>query len=306
MAIVREAATGRVLRKLSCPGSVAAVRWGPDGRLAYVLSVDRGIRAWDVASGLVAARIEWPAEAMSRFVQPGALAMMMPDSALAAMVYDEGEFDRRAGMPPTLNAFSMDLDAAGKLVLIGTWMMPAVHPAGGGPPTRLLQGNQGVVGAVALSPDGRHALTGGKEQVVRLWDVATGECLRVFEGHNSEVTALRFSPDGTFALSGGFGEARIWHLDWDLAPSGPSGPDWDAAAGPHLEAFLERGKPVEAELPLDAAEPRPWQARKALTRVGEPTWTEADLEDLMRRLGGAGLGWLDRESVRERLARASS
>jgi WD40 repeat protein/tetratricopeptide (TPR) repeat protein len=304
MAIVREAATGRILRKLSCPGSVVAVRWGPGGRLAYVLSVDRGVRAWDVVSDLVVARIEWPADAMSRQVPAGMLAMMMPDSNLAAKAYDKDEFARRARKPPTMNAYSMDLDAAGQFVLIGLWMMPAIHPAGGGPPTRMLQGQQGVVGAVALSPDGRHALTGGKDQVVRLWDVATGECLRTFEGHNSEVTCLRFSPDGTFALSGGFREVRVWHLDWDLAPAGPSG--WKEAARPHLETFLERQRPVEAELPLDSAEPWPWEARKALARVGKPTWTEAEFEDLMRRLGGAGFGWLDREMVRERLARFSS
>src|SRR5262249_3589320 len=39
---------------------------------------------------------------------------------------------------------------------------------------RQLTGHAGEVLCVALAPDGRHALSGGKDRSVRLWDVAAG------------------------------------------------------------------------------------------------------------------------------------
>ena len=128
-----DAATGRHLRTATCPGSVAAVRWAPDGRRAFLLSVDRGVRAWDVATDEVVVRIEWPPEAMNRFVKPGVLALMMPDANLSVKVHSFEEYSRRASKAPTMNAYSFDVDAAGRRVLIGSWMMPVLHAAEGGP-----------------------------------------------------------------------------------------------------------------------------------------------------------------------------
>jgi small GTP-binding protein len=46
---------------------------------------------------------------------------------------------------------------------------------------------------------------------VRLWEVATGQCLRVLEGHTNAVWRVAFSPDGQWALSGSHdGSVRLW------------------------------------------------------------------------------------------------
>ena len=38
------------------------------------------------------------------------------------------------------------------------------------------QGHSGDVYSVAYSPDGRQLLSGSKDKIVRVWDVATGQC----------------------------------------------------------------------------------------------------------------------------------
>jgi hypothetical protein len=81
------------------------------------------------------------------------------------------------------------------------------------------------VNAVAVTPDGRFALSGSTDHSLRLWELATGACLRTFEGHTQEVNAVAMTPDGRFTLSGsgdflqtGSGDTtlRLWELDWEL------------------------------------------------------------------------------------------
>jgi hypothetical protein len=70
------------------------------------------------------------------------------------------------------------------------------------------------VWAVAVSPDGRRALSAGSEGTVRLWDLQTRQELRTLRGHNKRVETVVFLPDGRRALSGGLDKMlRLWDLD---------------------------------------------------------------------------------------------
>jgi WD40 repeat protein len=40
---------------------------------------------------------------------------------------------------------------------------------------------------VAVTPEGRRAVSGSSDRTLRVWDLETGECLRVLEGHTSGV-----------------------------------------------------------------------------------------------------------------------
>jgi len=56
---------------------------------------------------------------------------------------------------------------------------------------------------VAISPNGRWGLSGSHDKTLRLWDLATGRCLRMFEGHKENVWSVAISPDGLWGASAG-------------------------------------------------------------------------------------------------------
>ena len=76
-----------------------------------------------------------------------------------------------------------------------------------------LKGHIGGITSVSLRPDGSRAVSAGKDKSLRLWDLATGDCLRVLSGHTSEVWGVTFTPDGKRTVSTGQDfTLRIWEL----------------------------------------------------------------------------------------------
>jgi WD40 repeat protein/tetratricopeptide (TPR) repeat protein len=68
------------------------------------------------------------------------------------------------------------------------------------------------VTSVAFSPDGLSIVSGGSDNMVRLWKLDGTPIGLPFEGHSSSVNSVAFSPDGLSIVSGG-SEVRLWKLD---------------------------------------------------------------------------------------------
>jgi WD40 repeat protein/tRNA A-37 threonylcarbamoyl transferase component Bud32 len=67
--------------------------------------------------------------------------------------------------------------------------------------------------SLALSADGRRAVSGSDDHMVRLWDLEAGKELLPRTGHTGLVTSCVFSPDGkTLASGGSDGTVRFWEL----------------------------------------------------------------------------------------------
>ncbi len=121
---------------------------------------------------------------------------------------------------------------------------------------------------LAFSPDGRHLLAGGADNVIRVFDVATGRELKRLEIHADWVLGLAFAPDGKhFASASRDKTARLFSTaSWELEET------YDAHAQPVFAvAFARGGKRV-----LSGARDREIHA-----------WAPADAKKVFE-IGGSG------------------
>ncbi|TVQ13803.1 MAG: NACHT domain-containing protein, partial [Leptolyngbya sp. DLM2.Bin27] len=70
---------------------------------------------------------------------------------------------------------------------------------------------------LAFSPDGTRLASGTTDNVVSLWEVATGRCLKVLKGEEEGCSSIAFSPDGTVLAGSYHHQVRLWDTDtWQL------------------------------------------------------------------------------------------
>jgi WD40 repeat protein len=95
------------------------------------------------------------------------------------------------------------------------WLRPvsASLAVTGGPLVRILTGHTNPVFAVAVTPDGLHAISGSFDKTLKVWDIETGRELHTLTGHTSGVIALAMTTDGLHAISGSLDKTlRVWNL----------------------------------------------------------------------------------------------
>jgi hypothetical protein len=92
-------------------------------------------------------------------------------------------------------------------------LTPNLMPPGT-PLLRTLKGHSNWVSAVAVSPDGRMAVSGSRDNTLKVWDLERGEEIRTLKGHSNWVSAVAVSPDGRMAVSGSWDNTlKVWDLE---------------------------------------------------------------------------------------------
>jgi WD40 repeat protein len=103
--------------------------------------------------------------------------------------------------------------------------------------------------ALSLSPDGKRVIAGGEDNLVRVFDRATGKELQQLAGHADQIRAALFLPNGKRAVTAAWDHSiRVWDLETgketltfdDVGESVrflALGPDGKTLAAPH---FVDR------------------------------------------------------------------
>jgi WD40 repeat protein len=119
------------------------------------------------------------------------------------------------------------------------YVAPAVDVIPAWRTVQVLTGHDGMVTAIAISPDGQTLASASVDRSIKLWDLDTGHLLHTFSGrslwsgtgHSDRVNALTFSPDSQIVISASDdGTIKQWDITTQKLISTLPGYGWVISA----------------------------------------------------------------------------
>ncbi len=204
-------------------GQTTMVSYSPDGtKLASTGRDGFGVCLWDAATGRALHRLSLPAFCWSL--------VFSPDGKMLVAVNAQGELSlidvalgkelRRFGPPDGFNSAAFTpggLTLAARHLVQGGSRVVFLDVATGKEQRGIEWKHDGLpdrgVDQIAFSPDGKILASASPDNIVRLWDVATGKQLPSLGGHEKAVWFVVFSKDGKIlATAGDSGAIRLWDV----------------------------------------------------------------------------------------------
>jgi hypothetical protein len=213
-------------------GAIRAAAASADGALLATAGEDGVVRLWGEAPGPTLSELGEPARHLALGADGAWLAVAGPSKLLLYSLSGGAP----AGPPSELPAGAGPVSALGISPGAAPWLI-AADEAGAvrgwrlgatpGPAVTLGAATGQRVRALAFTPDGRFALTGGADRVARLWNLGPTTGLSRFvsslDRRARPVSALAVSPDGGWMAAGADdGSIHIWRLGAAGFAGGPA------------------------------------------------------------------------------------
>ncbi|MGH9428015.1 MAG: WD40 repeat domain-containing protein, partial [Terriglobia bacterium] len=208
-----DASTWREIRSMTVPSGFSdfgadRLNYSPDGRLLASISNGGDFRLWEVSSGrFLGGRRDDAAEGLL-FGPDGRSIVTFGRYGGPIRLWQISPLRTLAESPSQGSVFEVSADLRCSAQASG----PIVKLEGSKCGKRDLSGHSSSVSKLAFSSDGKMLASGGHDQLVKIWDVASGRELRTYSGHTTPVTGVRFSFDGEWAVSSDFRAIHVWEV----------------------------------------------------------------------------------------------
>ena len=214
-----------------------AVAFSPNGRTALSGGLDRTIIWWDLATGTILARFLGHDNVISdiSFINETQAISSSEDGTIRIWdLTSRWQLDQWATISPEnfSTATSLAISPDGRFALSGTngnllgsgelrELSPNEQPENGlmlwnyesGELLSSLYGHDNGINDIAVSSDGRWALTASFDSSMILWNLQNGNQIKRFTDHTGTVQAVDISSDGKYALSASI-DNQIFY--WDI------------------------------------------------------------------------------------------
>ena len=220
-----ERPTGTAVSTLHTPaGNIRALAITPDGRYLIAGSSDRTLTAWDISTEFTLSEAEGrnaglsipaPVDSARRQTLSG-----HTDSVNAVAASPDGRLIVSGSEDSTLKVWGISTAlntsiSAALNTSISTALNTSISDALNVNPDRpTARGHAKAVEVVAVTPNGRHAISGSRDATIKIWEVENGAETRTLKGHTRPVTSIAVIPDGRRLVSASNGETtlRLWDV----------------------------------------------------------------------------------------------
>ncbi len=148
----------------------------------------------------------------------GLASLTVVGGGIAALLHSQGAsvLSHTPGSTATIRPHSMPTNTANATRTTASTSTPTRSPQ----PTRALvitrpfiyRGHSDQVYTVAWSPDGTRIASGGRGDIIQIWDATSGKLILVYHGNTAKVYSVAWSPDNLYVASGHYdGMVQIWN-----------------------------------------------------------------------------------------------
>ena len=198
--------------------AVLAVAITPDGRRAISGSIDTTVRVWDLASGAMVRVLKGHTEAVNAVVVTSdGRRIISGSSDKTVRMWDlEGgkqmeclEIREGSGWVQGIALIPGD-----RRLLVRSERLLILFGLDRSGPARSWDGATRAITSLAVTADGRRAISGSFDATLKIWDLESYAEVGTLRGHTMGVSAIAVTRDGRRAISGSSdGTIRIWDLE---------------------------------------------------------------------------------------------